>query len=296
MTQSTIKILLCCIVLSFLYPETSQAFFWGEDEKIHKLMDIELNHPIEGELFLGYKTTSFFFGLGVYLKDDGYVLGVNDQSRKYIPMPSADELKIFKAQGLFPIHLPEYNISMIDYVWGYSLWVALLLSGIYQLIKHQLAQRKDLPAPLQENNESNDLNCKNETKNIEVIDDYTKNDLKISTKPKQPIYLCCLSGEYEGCEIELPPEGIIIGRDPEKSNLVINDTEISRAHVSITPNTRENEMVTIEDLHSVNGTYAKNGDDQWDKLPHGVPQETHIGRIFRIGNDVAVFQVSTTDK
>jgi serine/threonine protein kinase len=60
------------------------------------------------------------------------------------------------------------------------------------------------------------------------------------------------SGEYRGQEVEIPQEGITLGRDPRRSHLILSDPSISRAHARVW---LSGDQVLLEDLQSTTGTF-----------------------------------------
>ncbi len=84
------------------------------------------------------------------------------------------------------------------------------------------------------------------------------------------IILSFLTGEYVGNQIELPANGLIIGRDPQQAGLIVNSPEISRAHLRIMPDNTELDCVLLEDLNSANGTFIQRANsltsDYWEKI------------------------------
>lgn len=69
-------------------------------------------------------------------------------------------------------------------------------------------------------------------------------------------------------------EKIFIGRDPSKCQIVLNDSEVSTVHAVITKN---NIMLTLEDLNSSNGTIFKG--DRINKVMLGHNDEFVIGGV-----------------
>ncbi len=102
-------------------------FFFGEQDDIHQIMDIELVGAENEDLVLGYKTHSYFVFAGVYMKDEGYVLGVKGNDSLYYPLPTGVELEQFQSFGYLPNPLPDYEIPLIDWLIGYSLWIILII-------------------------------------------------------------------------------------------------------------------------------------------------------------------------
>ena len=102
----------------------ARGFRFGDDVRINFIEDVTLKGNDSEALFLGYKTTTKFFLLGVYVTDDGYVLGIKGKE-EYYDLP-ADKVTEFQSQGLLPNPLPPYQLATLDYVFGYSLWLALV--------------------------------------------------------------------------------------------------------------------------------------------------------------------------
>ena len=129
-----ISVGLSLLIVSFLMNTSLYAggipIVFGHQENIHKIMDIKLTGENGKKLFLGYKTHSYFLGAAIYIKDQGYVLGVKD-SDFYYPMPKGNDLKKYQKYGMLPKELPQYSIPFIDYIIGYSLWIVLLILAIY---------------------------------------------------------------------------------------------------------------------------------------------------------------------
>jgi hypothetical protein len=130
------KLLMLALMLVFLPlagapAQAAKGLGFGSDEKIRSLTDIKLRGPSGETLFLAHKVTTQFFLLGVHVKDDGYVLGVQGDSRKYFRMPADTQVSRLQQQGLLPRPLPGYRLGTIDYLIGYSLWLALAAMGAW---------------------------------------------------------------------------------------------------------------------------------------------------------------------
>uniref|UniRef100_B0T139 Uncharacterized protein n=1 Tax=Caulobacter sp. (strain K31) TaxID=366602 RepID=B0T139_CAUSK len=107
---------------------------FGKSEEIERLAPIALPGPSGERLYLGHKvTTQWFFG-GIYLKDDGYVLGVEGQTKAYFAL-SAEKMALAQKFGLLPNPLPAYQIHPLQYLLGYSLWLFLVAVTAWAMIE-----------------------------------------------------------------------------------------------------------------------------------------------------------------
>lgn len=128
----TSLLLIVGFVLIGLGPANADLQF-GKDETVHFLEDVKVKGPAGEALFLGYKTTSQFFLAGIYIEDDGYVLGIRSDHSKYFALPAGDQLKGFQSRGLLPDPLPPYTLGFFDYLFGYSLWLVLAFLLVWYL-------------------------------------------------------------------------------------------------------------------------------------------------------------------
>jgi len=127
--QKTILLSLVMLLITL----TSQAaharsgFKFGDSESLHKIQSIDMSGPKGEKLYLANRTITKFVLLGVYLSDKGYVLAVeNDSAKGYYPL-DVELIKKLQAENLLPTPLPEYRISIWDYLFGYSLWITLFI-------------------------------------------------------------------------------------------------------------------------------------------------------------------------
>jgi hypothetical protein len=115
---------------------------FGADETLTCIADVELEGAENEALCLGHKITKQFFVAGIYLRDDGYVLKIKDKPA-YYPMPEEPELSEMQAGGLLPKPLPGYSIPLLDYAFGYSLWLiiggVILFSAVKALFRRKAA-------------------------------------------------------------------------------------------------------------------------------------------------------------
>jgi hypothetical protein len=114
---------------------------FGKQETITCITDVTLKGADDEALCLAHKTTIQFFGGGLYLKDDGYVLGIKSKSDSYYHMPPAPELKAFQESGTLPTPLPPYKIGAFEYLLGYSLWLAVAVTAAWYGAKHLFRSR-----------------------------------------------------------------------------------------------------------------------------------------------------------
>jgi len=66
--------------------------------------------------------------------------------------------------------------------------------------------------------------------------------------------LYCVSGEFANETLVIPTEGVSIGRDPARVNLVLASSAVSGFHARVLPEGRS-AQVWLEDMHSLNGTF-----------------------------------------
>ena len=119
----------------------------GTSETVHHLQDVPLTGPKGEKLFLGYKTSTTFFIAGVWMSVDGYVLGVQGDSKHYFSLPESAALERYQKAGALPNPLPKYEPSILDYAFGYSLWLIIVLWGAGAWIWHKWKNRKSMQWP-----------------------------------------------------------------------------------------------------------------------------------------------------
>ena len=101
--------------------------FVDHEVLIHHLVDVDVKGAKGEPLFLGYKTYRQRIAgfLGLFITDDGYVLGVRGNADEYYPM-TPEETKGFQEKGFLPTPLPAYSLSFSDYFSGYSFWLVVV--------------------------------------------------------------------------------------------------------------------------------------------------------------------------
>ena len=127
------KKLLFMIALLAMVPNLASAKrvggLFGKSERINKITDVTIKGANGEDLYLAYKTTSLFIFMGVYMKDDGYVLGVKGSIGTYYPLDE-EQIKKFQASGNLPTPLPSYKIALTEWLWGFSVWILLAVMAI----------------------------------------------------------------------------------------------------------------------------------------------------------------------
>jgi hypothetical protein len=121
--------ILCCSAATAAHARV----MFGKDETVHFVQDVKLTGPNQEALYVGYLTAIQFFLAGVYVQDEGYVLGVKGDSKKFFHMPTGEELKSFQQRGLLPDPLPPYSLGFFDYLFGYSLWIVIAVVVLWSV-------------------------------------------------------------------------------------------------------------------------------------------------------------------
>lgn len=118
------KILLLAVLTMLLAAPAHAKFEFGATESIRKIQDVDIKGT-EGEaLYLGYKITRQAILLPYTMSDDGYVLGVRENTQRYYPL-SAEQIAAFQNEGSLPNPLPKYQIDKLDWAIGHALWLTL---------------------------------------------------------------------------------------------------------------------------------------------------------------------------
>ena len=120
-------------------PVEAAKFYFGTQEHLSKIQDVDVKGPKDEALYLGFKYSFHSFLLPYSVTDDGYVLGVRGEKAFF----QLDQEKItsLQARRLLPSPLPPYELSMLDYALGHSLWaVGIVIVGMMPL--SMLAKRR----------------------------------------------------------------------------------------------------------------------------------------------------------
>lgn len=101
-------------------------YSFGEQDRLHPIQDVAFKGPKGESLYLGYRTTAMNVFAGVYLKDQGYVLGIKEDTQGEYFNLTPELLANLQADGSLPTPLPKYEVAVLDYLMGYSLWLILI--------------------------------------------------------------------------------------------------------------------------------------------------------------------------
>ena len=121
---------------------------FGTQDHLVKIQDVDIKGPAGGTLYLGHKYAQHAFIAPYMLSDDGYILGVAGQNRYY--KLDAKMIEQFQASGKLPKPLPPYEISIIDYLFGYLLWIVLAVLAVSIYFGSRKAAKAKEALPLAE--------------------------------------------------------------------------------------------------------------------------------------------------
>lgn len=115
----------------------------GKKERLHELCDVSVCGPHGERLALSFNTTTArLASLGVYCKDDGYVLSLKSAPQTYFNWPDSTQARQFQFAGLLPAPLPSYKVPTSEYLWGFSFWFALIVAAGCLTIKNGLVHAR----------------------------------------------------------------------------------------------------------------------------------------------------------
>jgi tetratricopeptide (TPR) repeat protein len=144
---ASLVLLLLMLVVPVDEARAGKVMF-GDQEHLEKIVDVAIKGRDGEALYLGYKFTHHAFIAPYYLSDDGYILGVVGQKRYY--KLDAATIEQFQARGLLPKPLPGYEISLLDYVFGYLLWIVAAIVAVSILVSRRRSARQDKAVPIAE--------------------------------------------------------------------------------------------------------------------------------------------------
>lgn len=112
-------------------------------------------------------------------------------------------------------------------------------------------------------------------------------------EPDGKVWLHILKGEYVGQRLEIPRDGLVIGRNHHVANLVLPYPEISGRHLKMS--TMAGKYLTIEDLNSMNGTRIQSNphETMWEPLrgERTFHLQEHQPFKIELSEGVAIFEV-----
>ena len=121
----------------------SADMMFGDDDRFTKIQDIEYRIDENEPLYLGYRTTITFFIAGIYLTDHGYILAPrNNTDNSYYPLDD-ETIQELQSQGDLPKPLPPYKIELLNYMFGYSLWIIIFCVFVYTGLERLWGKKED---------------------------------------------------------------------------------------------------------------------------------------------------------
>jgi tetratricopeptide (TPR) repeat protein len=139
---------LFCAIDGFSSPAAAAKALFGTKEYLQKIQDLDLRGPNGEALYLGYKYSHHSFIAPYRTTDDGYILGVVGEQR-YYPLSDALVARL-QAQKQLPVPLPPYELSLIDYLFGYLLWFILAGIGVSIAFSNLRQRRRNKALPFAE--------------------------------------------------------------------------------------------------------------------------------------------------
>lgn len=141
--KKSLLITMLLALLGFSSQAVAGKVMFGQQDSIHFVANTTITGPGGARLFLGHLVTMHAFLLPYYVESKGLVLGVSGDSKKYIPLPAEQQLTALKKEGLLPNELPVPELSIFDYIFGFSLELLLLVCIGYPLIKNRFSKKND---------------------------------------------------------------------------------------------------------------------------------------------------------
>jgi len=92
------------------------------------------------ELYLANKKTSYWFILGVWVSNETVI---NISHDTYIPLTDENLVSSLQSADILPGKIPEYSLSLIDYLLGYSSWIFIFLSISFYFVKRSFSSDKE---------------------------------------------------------------------------------------------------------------------------------------------------------
>ncbi len=121
---------------------------FGEADNFHKIQDLSVPPELAGEfpadwskgIELDSHTVTHWLGGGAWLEDKGYAIKIRGEDR-YWPVNSR-MTKELQDLSILPNPLPKYEIPVMDYVFGYSLWIVIAVLALWYGVAAMLKRKK----------------------------------------------------------------------------------------------------------------------------------------------------------
>ncbi len=126
---------------------------FGEEDNFNKVQALtvpaELADALPPEWSRGIEldthTITHWFGAGAWLEEKGFAIVVPG-TEDYWQLD--DEMTAeLQGAGILPSPMPKYEIPIMDYVFGYSLWIVLGAIALFYGAKVLLFKKKPEPVP-----------------------------------------------------------------------------------------------------------------------------------------------------
>lgn len=136
-----LKATLFVLIFSLSLNAHAARFKSGEEQSITRLAETTIPGPGDSHLYLGQLVTHYVFILPFYVKSEGLVLGVSGESGRYMLLPTGKDLTDLQEAGLLPKVLPKDQLSVADYLFGYSLELLILVLVGFNFLKKKIAEK-----------------------------------------------------------------------------------------------------------------------------------------------------------
>ena len=129
MTRRAFGFVVALFVVAFAGEAQAYTPF-GTVEHTGRIEDVALTTPAGDALYLGHKTSTVYFILGVFVSDDGYVLGLRSNPKHIGDMPPPNMLAEFQKEGKLP-----------DPAAALSSWLRRLSGGLFAVDRRRASDR-----------------------------------------------------------------------------------------------------------------------------------------------------------
>jgi len=120
---------------------------FGTSEKLTCVADVGAKGPAGEPLCLAFKTSTVSFVAPLYLRKDGWVLGLRESPTQEHPtsffdLPDGPRVAEMQLAGLLPAPFPPFQVATIDYVFGYMLWWVIALVALWAVVESRVKRRR----------------------------------------------------------------------------------------------------------------------------------------------------------